>query len=77
MRKSSAKRDNFRRLATSRVERTLKDIQLLGNLSNSSAYEYSEKDVEKIFAVLTAALKESKMRFYSSAGVKNTGFSLD
>ena len=74
----TVKRQNFRRLATARVERTLKDIQLLGNLSNTAAYEFTDKDVDKIFSALAAALKDAKARFYSSTGVKqNGGFTLD
>jgi len=36
------KRENFVRLAEGRVNRALKDIRLIGNLSNRSAYSYSD-----------------------------------
>lgn len=59
----SNKRDKFVELAEARVSKTLKDLQLIGNLSNRSAYEYSEADVRKIFAALQRALEAAKARF--------------
>ena len=46
------KRKKFVDLAEARVSRALKDIQLIGNLSNSAAYEYTETDVKKIFSTV-------------------------
>ena len=43
------KRKKFVELAEARVNRTVKDIRLIGNLSNRGSYEYSEKDVREIF----------------------------
>lgn len=57
------KRGKFVELAQARVNRTLKDIQLVGNLSNRSAYEFSETDVKKIFGALQRALDGAKARF--------------
>ena len=61
--KSSGKRDSFVRLAEKRVERAVRDIELIGNLSNTSSYEYSDKDVAAIFRALDEAIKSSKQRF--------------
>jgi len=61
--KSSQKRDSFVRLAEKRVERAVRDIELIGNLSNTSSYEYSDKDVAAIFRALDEAIKSSKQRF--------------
>lgn len=72
----SKKRDKFIELAESRVERTLKDIQLIGNLSNKSAYEYSEADVKKIFSALQQAINISKSRFSTELEVQNGEFKL-
>ena len=44
---NETKRDKFVRLAESRMNNALKQIELLGNLSNSSAYDYTNDDVEK------------------------------
>ena len=46
---SKIKRDNFIRLAENRTNKLLDMIRLLGNLSNTSNYSYTNEDVEKIF----------------------------
>lgn len=38
-------------------------IRLLGNCSNKSVYEYSEKDIKKIFSAIDAELKTAKAKF--------------
>ena len=63
----SNKRDKFVSLAEARVNKVLKDIQLIGNLSNKSAYEFSEADVRKIFLALQKALDIAKNRFSRDA----------
>lgn len=57
------KRGKFIELATNRVNRTIKDIRLIGNLSNRAAYEYSEEDVKKIAKTLQRELDLMKHRF--------------
>lgn len=70
-------RAKFIRLATKRVNNALKAIQLIGNLSNRSNYQYTDRDVDKIFAALSAELKNCRERF-SASGTKNkNGFSLE
>lgn len=63
----SVKREKFVELAEARVNKALKDMQLIGNLSNRSAYEYSEADVRKIFSALQRGLDAAKSRFNRSA----------
>ena len=70
------KRGKFVELATNRVNRTVKDIRLIGNLSNRSAYEYSEDDIRKISRTLQRELELMKLRF-SGGGKDGEGeFSL-
>ena len=57
------KRDKFIELAEARVNKTLKAMQLIGNLSNRSAYEFSEADVRKIFSALQKGMDAAKGRF--------------
>lgn len=57
------KREKFVELAEARVNKALKDIQLVGNLSNKSAYEFNEADVRKIFSALQKGLDAAKSRF--------------
>ena len=59
----SKKRANFRRLAKSRGERVLKDLRLLGNLSNSNNYEYTDSEVSAIFSTIEEELKIAKLGF--------------
>lgn len=59
--------DKFRRLAESRVNRTLNDIRLIGNLSNRNNYDYTSDEVDKIFRALDAELKQVRSRFFEGA----------
>ena len=57
------RRAKFVELATKRVNRTIKDIKLIGNLSNRSAYEYSEEDAKKIIRALQREIENVKSKF--------------
>lgn len=72
----SNKRKKFVDLAEARVNRAIKDLQLIGNLSNRSAYEYGDDDVKKIFGALQKELNAAKSRFTGSDGSKEEGFRL-
>lgn len=69
-------RAKFVELAEKRVNRAIKDIKLIGNLSNRSNYSYTEQDVRKITAALKKALDEMKGRFDSRGESVDTGFKL-
>jgi hypothetical protein len=56
-------RQKFVELAQKRVTRALKDIKLIGNLSNRSNYTYTDEDAKKIYKTLQNALNELKARF--------------
>ncbi len=56
-------RDNFIRLAETRTTKLLKDLELLGNLSNRSNYAYSEDDVKVIFKAIAKKMHETELRF--------------
>ncbi len=55
--------EKFKRLATVRTNAVLEKLRILGNCSNSSVYEYTEKDIEKIFSTIENQVKETRMRF--------------
>ncbi len=57
------KRDKFIRLAESRMNNALKQIQLLGNLANTSNYDYTEEDVDKMIRTLRKAVNELEASF--------------
>ena len=56
-------RERFVDLAQKRVNKTVNDIRLIGNLSNKTNYSYTEEDVKKIYSALRTALDEMKVRF--------------
>jgi hypothetical protein len=57
------KRAKFVELANNRVNRAIRDIRLIGNLSNRSAYEYGDEDVRVIARALQRELEGMKARF--------------
>lgn len=57
------RRSRFKKLAEKRVNNTLKCIQLIGNLSNKSNYEYSKDEVTAIFKALKQELQIAESRF--------------
>lgn len=71
------KRGKFVELAEARVNRAIKDIRLIGNLANRSAYEYSEEDARKIFRTLQRELEAARARFTGDTGGKETEFKLE
>jgi uncharacterized protein Yka (UPF0111/DUF47 family) len=60
---TSSKSDKFKELAQTRVNKALKAIELIGNLSETKNYDYDEAQVKKIFSHLESALDTSKRRF--------------
>ncbi len=71
-----ADREKFKELAEKRVTKALKDIKLIGNLSNKSNYSYTDEDVKKIHGALKKALDEMKTRFESNGANEEEIFKL-
>lgn len=76
-REYETKRDKFVRLAEARTNKIIDMIQLLGNCSNSSAYDYTQKDVEKIFSTIENEVREAKKKFNKAESQKGSRFTLD
>lgn len=57
-------RERFKRLAVQRTNAIFKKLKILGNCANRQIYEYTEKDVEKIFSAIEKQVKEIKSKFY-------------
>jgi hypothetical protein len=71
-------RRKFVELASRRVNRALKDIQLVGNLSNRSNYDYTDQDVTKIFKALNDEVTACRKRFeQASRKAADTSFVLE
>ena len=60
---SESKREKFIRLAELRVNNALKHIKLIGNLANTSNYEYDASDYQKIIRTLRKAVGDTEKRF--------------
>ena len=71
------KADSFRRLATQRVNKTLNDLRLIGNLSNTSNYTFTPEEVDAIFAALRSGVSDCKKRFDLSLSSSDRGFRLE
>lgn len=77
MTKTETDREKFVRLANKRVNSAIKAIELIGNLSNRSNYDYTQEDAEKIFLALNKELKTCRERFANASGKRDTKFSLE
>lgn len=53
----------FKRLAETRTEKVLDMLDLIGNLSNKSFYEYSDEEIRAIFDAIEKSVKENKDKF--------------
>jgi hypothetical protein len=58
------KKERFKRLATQRTNAILQKLKVLGNCSNRSAYDYSEDEINKIFAEVERRVRETKAKFH-------------
>lgn len=67
-------RERFVRIAEARTQKIIDMIELLGNCSNQYNYEYTQKDVDKMFSAIDSALKASKARFTAENSNKDTRF---
>ncbi len=60
---NESKNNRFRRLAKLRGDRTLKDIELIGNLSNRNNYDYTDEEIKHIFSFIEGELRAVKLQF--------------
>lgn len=60
----------FRELAIRRTNNVLKQVRILGNLSNRNAYEYTEEEISKIFSEVDKRIKETRAKFHFSSDKK-------
>ncbi|MEG1506388.1 MAG: hypothetical protein RR478_02700 [Bacilli bacterium] len=68
------KENKFKKLAENRVNNTIKNIQLIGNLANTSNYEYTDESVKKIFKTIREELIIVESKFKDRN--RNKGFKL-
>ena len=70
------RRDKFIKLAEARTNNAIKQIKLIGNLSNRGNYSYTEKDVDKIYITLQKEIKMMKDRFSNTSDPSQNTFKL-
>ena len=71
------KREKFVRLAEARTNKIIDMLQLLGNCSNASAYDYTQQDVDKIFTAIETEVREAKKKFSKVESKKSSRFTLE
>ncbi len=76
-REQETKREKFVRLAEARTNKIIDMLKLLGNCSNKSTYDYKQQDVDRIFSVIEAEVREAKKKFNKNDSSKNTRFTLE
>lgn len=60
-----SKTEAFARIGRPRYRKAVKAIQLMGNLSNTYTYEYTDEQVKAIFDGLRKELDDAEARFTS------------
>jgi hypothetical protein len=69
--KSIEKRKRFEKIAGNRVQFILDKLDLLGNCSNRSNYEYSDEDVKKMFSTIKSRLNQIEVLFKEELDKQN------
>ena len=64
----SPKAERFRRVAASRVQRVLDNLDNLAKCSNRNNYEYTGDDVNKMLRAIKAKVKHLEQRFGEKNG---------
>jgi hypothetical protein len=77
MANTETRRQKFIRVAEARTNKIIDMVQLLGNCSNTSAYEYTVSDIEKMYSAIETELKESRKRFSKIDSKKGSRFTLE
>lgn len=70
------KQEKFKKLAEKRVGNAIKNMRLVGNLSNRSHYDYTEEQVKKIITTLTKELETVKAKFKETPSEDDVLFKL-
>jgi hypothetical protein len=66
----------FIELANKRVNKAIKDLQLIGNLANRQNYEFTDEQARKIIRVLQQEVDQVKQSFQSTDETSRNEFKL-
>ena len=61
--KDETPNEKFKRLSARRATNVLRSLKILGNLSNTSNYNYSVEEVEKMFKAIQSQLDNTHRKF--------------
>ena len=64
------KQNNFKRIAENRTNKIITMINSLGNLSNTSVYEYTDEQIEAMFSAIQKELDAQKSKLLSKDNKK-------
>ena len=67
-----SKKEKFVELAEARVPKALKQLTMVGNLSDKSKFEYTDKQVKQIHKTLQEGLDRMKARFENGEAKEET-----
>jgi len=70
------RRQKFVELCEKRVNRLLRDIRLVGNLSNRSHYEFTGEDIGAVFSAIEHEVRRARKRFESPGSENGAVFKL-
>ena len=59
----NGKQENFKRIAESRVNKIIKMISSLENLTNTSYYEFTDEQVDAIFDAIEEETSKTRTKF--------------
>ena len=70
------KKQNFKKIAENRTNKIIDMISLLGNLSNTSYYEYTDDQIDSIFNAIQEELDKQHEKFKPKKDGKKKRFEL-
>ena len=73
---SESKQQKFQRLATKRVNKAIKSIELIGNLGNKSLYQSTSNERKKIIRAINDSVAQMKIDLDGNSK-KREGFKFD
>ena len=62
---TKSKRERFEEVAGSRVQMILDKIENLSKCANKRNYEFTKRDIDKMFKAITEEIKFAKIKFES------------
>tara|TARA_A100001015_G_C14375957_1_gene476095 strand:- start:261 stop:485 length:225 start_codon:yes stop_codon:yes gene_type:complete len=71
-----SRREKFVSLAEKRTANAIRQIKLIGNLSNRGNYEYTDSDISKIVRALNSEIRTLKDRFAAEGKSEEKAFKL-